>query len=123
MQKLTAIHRYTRQARRNAHSASILCFQHVDAAATQGYSRSNREPPIFPLAACFQHVYARKHVNASFFAVATHIALALLTLTAELPQVALQQPAGGDVSYCSRCRQAARTSARTHDPLVAIKLP
>ena len=34
-------------------SASILCFQHVNAAATQGYSRSNRQPPVFPLAALF----------------------------------------------------------------------
>jgi len=33
--------------------ASILCFQHVNAAATQGYSPGNREPPIFPLAALF----------------------------------------------------------------------
>ena len=33
--------------------ASILCFQHVNAAATQGYSRRNREQAIFPLAALF----------------------------------------------------------------------
>jgi hypothetical protein len=25
------------------------------------------KPPIFPLAACFQHVYLRKHVNTLFF--------------------------------------------------------
>jgi len=34
-------------------SAPILFFQHVDAAATQGYSRRNREPPVIPLAALF----------------------------------------------------------------------
>jgi hypothetical protein len=33
--------------------ASILCFQHVNAAATQGYSRRNRDPHIYPLAALF----------------------------------------------------------------------
>jgi hypothetical protein len=33
--------------------ASILCFQHVNAAAAQGYRAGNREPPIFPLAALF----------------------------------------------------------------------
>ena len=87
---------YTRVSAPGAHSASILCFQHVDAAATQGYSRRNRELPIFPLVACFQHVYPRKHVNVPFSALATHIALALLTLTAEEPQVPLQQPAGGE---------------------------
>jgi hypothetical protein len=47
--------------------------------------------------ACFQHVYLRKHVNALFCALIGCVALALLTLTAEEPQVPLQQPAGGDV--------------------------
>jgi hypothetical protein len=31
----------------------ILCLQHVNAAATQGYSRSNRQPRIFSLAVLF----------------------------------------------------------------------
>ena len=44
---------YARERAGTPVSASILCFQHVNAAATQGYSRSNREPPIFPLAALF----------------------------------------------------------------------
>lgn len=78
--------------------ASILCFQHVDAAATQGYRAVTANRPFCPLAACFQHVYLRKPVNALFFAVAGCIALVLLALTAEEPQVPLQQPAGGDVS-------------------------
>jgi hypothetical protein len=46
----------------------ILCFQHVNAAAAHGYSPGNREQDLFPLAACFQHVYLRKPVNALFFA-------------------------------------------------------
>jgi len=33
--------------------ASILCSQQVPATATAGYSRRNREPAIFPLAALF----------------------------------------------------------------------
>ena len=39
---------YARERAGTPVSASILCFQHVDAAATAGYSRSNREPPGLP---------------------------------------------------------------------------
>jgi hypothetical protein len=41
-----------------ADCASLLCFEQVPAAATASYSRSNREPRIFTLAARFQHVPA-----------------------------------------------------------------
>jgi hypothetical protein len=44
---------YARQRAGIPVSASILCFQHVNAAATQGYRARNRQPPIFPLAALF----------------------------------------------------------------------
>jgi len=40
---------YRAWARREALSDSVLWSQHVNAAATQGYSRSNRQPRIFPL--------------------------------------------------------------------------
>ena len=49
----TAAEGTRRQPRREADSASILCFQHVNAAATHGYSRSNRQPLIFLLADLF----------------------------------------------------------------------
>jgi hypothetical protein len=44
---------YAAAAALDAIPAPILCFQHVNAAATQGYSRRNRELPIFLLAALF----------------------------------------------------------------------
>jgi hypothetical protein len=49
----TAAEGTRRQPRREADSAPIICFQHVNAAATQGYSCSNRKPPISLLAALF----------------------------------------------------------------------
>ena len=55
--------------------------------------------PLCPELAHSTRVDARKHVNASVCAVAARIPLALLTLTAEEPQVPLQQPAGGNVSH------------------------
>ena len=79
-------------------SAPILCFQHVDAAATLVTPAGTAHTPLCPELPHSTRVDARKHVNASIYAVARCIPLALLTLTAEEPQVPLQQPAGGDVS-------------------------
>jgi hypothetical protein len=49
--------------------APNLCYQQVYAAATPRYRNGNLEHPFSPLAACFQHVHPRKHVNACVFAV------------------------------------------------------
>jgi len=76
-----------------------LCFQHVNAAATSGYHAVTASRPVSIELLDSTRVDVRKHVNASVYAVARCIRLALLTLTAEEPQVPLQQPAGGDVSY------------------------
>jgi hypothetical protein len=83
--------------------ASILCFQHVYAAATQGYRSGNREPPISPELPDSIHVDACKHVNALFFTVAGCRCLIPLTFPHGYRAVSLQQPFGGDVSpYCRR---------------------
>ena len=76
--------------------ASPLCFQHVHAAATLGYRAVTAHRLIFLLAADSTRVDARKHVNASVYAVAARIPLALLTLTPEELSVTPQQPAGGE---------------------------
>jgi hypothetical protein len=54
--------------------------------------------PIFFLAADSIHVDARKHVNASVYAVARCMALIAFTFPQSYRTVYLQQPFGGDVS-------------------------
>jgi hypothetical protein len=89
---------YARQRAGTPVSASILCLQHVNAAATQGYRAVTANRTIFPLAACFQHVYRRKHVNALFFALAGRSPLIPLTFPHGYRAVSPQQPAGDDMS-------------------------
>jgi hypothetical protein len=97
----------------NPRQDAPLCFQHVNAAATQGYSRRNREPPIFLLVACFQHVYARKPVNAPFFALDGCRCLIPQAFPHGYRAVSLQQPFGGDVSpFCRRFSGVARQRVR-----------
>jgi hypothetical protein len=90
---------YARERARDADSAPILSFQHVYVAATLVTPAVTAHRPFRPEPTHSTRVDARKHVNASVYAVARCIRLALLTLTAEEPQVPLQQPAGGDVSH------------------------
>jgi hypothetical protein len=106
---------YTREARRDAVSASTLSFQHVHAAATPRYRAGNLQHPIFLLVACFQHVHPRKHVNTCVYAALGSMALIPNTFTAQQPSVSLQQPAGGDVSAFHPVRSTAVDSAPPTD--------
>ncbi|HLH08002.1 MAG TPA: hypothetical protein VKW78_12260 [Terriglobales bacterium] len=78
--------------------APILCFQQVYAAATLVTPAETAHPPILFLAADSIHVDARKHVNASVYAVARCMALIPFTFPQSYRAVTLQLPFGGDVS-------------------------
>jgi len=91
-------------------SAPILCFQHVDAAATLVTPAGTAHTPLCPELPHSTRVDVRKHVNASVCAVAARIPLALLTLTPQQPPVTLQQPAGGDVSLLQPVQSTAATT-------------
>jgi len=78
--------------------ASILYFHHVDAAATLVTPAGTAHTPFRPELAHSTRVDARKHVNASVFAVAGCMALIPQAFPHGYRPVSLQQPAGGDVS-------------------------
>jgi hypothetical protein len=91
--------------------APMLCFHHVDAAATSGYRAVTANSPIFLLAADFTRVDARKHVNACVGAASGCRALIPLAFPQSYRMVTPQQPAGGDVSPTSHA-QAWRSEGR-----------
>src|SRR5271165_5259352 len=89
---------YARQRAGTPISAPILCFQHVDAAATLVTAPVTAHRPFRPELTHSTRVDARKHVNALFCAVAGCIALIPQAFPQSYRPVSLQQPAGGDVS-------------------------
>ena len=78
--------------------ASDLSFQHVHAAATSVTPAGTAHTPILFLAADSIHVDARKHGNASVYAVSGCMALIPQAFPQSYRAVTLQLPFGGDVS-------------------------
>ena len=108
---------YARERAGTPVSASILCFQHVDAAATLVTAPVTANRTFPPELAHSTRVDARKHVNASVCAVSGCMALIAFTFPQSYRAVSPQQPAGGDVSPYNRCRRQRRSSAGRSTPV------